>query len=132
MHGRQLTTTTVSSTTALVAAINNNAVSKIVLQAGTYEFSSSMCSSSALCINRALTIEAAVPGSVVLDAKGTLATSRRVFFIQSSGVATLIGLNITGGYVGSSPQTTRTSSVMRQTIKHMRVRTCCIGPARTS
>ena len=88
----------VSSTTALVAAINNNAVSKIVVQAGTYEFSSSMCSSSALCINRALTIEAAVPGSVVLDAKGTSATNRRVFYIQSSGVATLIGLNITGGY----------------------------------
>ena len=89
-----------------------------------------MCSSSVLCINRAVTIEAAVPGSVVL--KGTSSNRRRVFYIQSSGVATLIGLNITGGYVGSSPQTTRTSSVMRQTIKHMRVRTCCIGPARTS
>ena len=104
-HGRQLTTTTtVSSTTALVALItainnDNSAVSKIILQAGTYEFSSSMsCSSSALCINRAVTIEAAVPGSVVLDAKGTSSNNRRVFFIQSSGVATLIGLNITGGY----------------------------------
>ena len=101
-HGRQLTyTTTVSSTTALVAAIYNNAVSKIVVQAGTYEFSSSMCSESALCISRAVTIEAAVPGSVVLDAKGTLSNKRRVFWIHSSGVATLVGLNITGGNAGN-------------------------------
>ena len=102
-HGRQLTTTTtVSSTTALVAAIYNNAVSKIVVQAGTYEFSSSMsCGGSALCINRAVTIEAAVPGSVVLDAKGTLSNKRRVFWIHSSGVATLVGLNITGGNAGN-------------------------------
>ena len=101
MHGRQLTTTTVSSTTDLVAAINNIAVSKIVLQEGTYEFSSSMCTDSALCINRDVTIEAQVPGSVVLDAKGTSSSQRRVFNIQSSCVATLIGLSITGGYVTS-------------------------------
>jgi len=56
-----------------------------------------MCSSSAICIDRALTIEAQVPGSVVLDAKG----GRRVFYIQSGGTAELIGLDITGGYAGN-------------------------------
>ena len=47
----------------------------------------------AICIDRALTIEAEVPGAVVLNATG----ARRVFYIQS-GTAELIGLNITGGY----------------------------------
>ena len=70
------------------------AVSKIVLAAGTYELDSDMCDTSAICIDRAVTIEAEVPGSVVLDAKG----GRRVFKIESGGTAELIGLNITGGY----------------------------------
>ena len=64
-----------------------------MLRAGTYELTSDHCSGSALCINRAVTIEAEVLGSVVLDAKG----ERRVFEIESSGTAELIGLNITGG-----------------------------------
>ena len=75
------------------------AVSKIVLAAGTYELDSDMCDTSAICIDRAVTIEAEVPGSVVLDAKGSASTNRRVFNVQSSGAAELIGLNITGGYV---------------------------------
>jgi len=85
--GRQLTASTVSSTSALVAAIGSSAT-RIVLQAGTYDLTST------LTISRAVTIEAQVAGSVVLNGMG----QRRVFTILSTGVAQLIGLNITGGY----------------------------------
>ena len=77
-------------------ALNDSAVSRIVLVAGTYEFADDTCSDqggSALCIDRRVTIEAEVPGAVVLNAMG----ERRVFEILSSGTAELIGLNITGG-----------------------------------
>ena len=56
-----------------------------------------LCSSAAICINRTLTIEAAVPGAVVLDAMN----EKRVFEIQPGGMAELIGLNITGGSTNS-------------------------------
>ena len=76
-------------------------MSRIVLAAGTYEFDDSMCTGyqggSALCINRDVTIEAEVAGSVVLDAKG----ARRVIYVSSGGTTELIGLNITGGYAAS-------------------------------
>ena len=85
--GRQLTASTVSSTSALVAAIGSSAT-RIVVQAGTYDLTST------LTISRAVTIEAQVAGSVVLNGMG----QRRVFTILSTGVAQLIGLNITGGY----------------------------------
>ena len=64
--------------------------------AGTYEFDDDMCSEqggSALCIDRSVTIEAEVAGSVVLDAKG----AGRVVYVSTAGRAELIGLNITGG-----------------------------------
>ena len=64
--------------------------------AGTYEFDDDMpCKggSAALCIDRDVTIEAEVAGSVVLDAKG----ARRVIYVPTTGRAELIGLNITGG-----------------------------------
>ena len=66
--------------------------------AGTYEFANDMCSDqyeggSALCIDRPVTIEAEVAGSVVLDAKG----ARRVIYVAAAGRAELVGLNITGG-----------------------------------
>ena len=67
-----------------------------MLVAGTYEFADDMCSDqggSALCIDRNVTIEAEVAGSVVLDAKG----ARRVMYVSTAGRAELIGLNITGG-----------------------------------
>jgi len=88
----------VSSVAELTAAVGNSAVDKILVAAGTYDFTSDMCTEStmlgsAICIDRALTIEAQVLGSVVLDAKG----GRRVFAIQAGGTAELIGLNITGG-----------------------------------
>ena len=93
LHGRKLNQVSVSSVAELTAAVGNSAVDKILVAAGTYELTSDMCTGSAVCIDRALTIEAQVPGSVVLDAKG----GRRVFEIKFSGTAELIGLNITGG-----------------------------------
>ena len=64
--------------------------------AGTYEFADDMpCpyGGSALCIDRNVTIEAEVAGSVVLDAKG----ARRVIYVPTAGRAELVGLNVTGG-----------------------------------
>ena len=64
--------------------------------AGTYEFADDMCpdeGGSALCIDRDVTIEAEVAGSVVLDAQG----ARRVMHVSTAGRVELIGLNITGG-----------------------------------
>ena len=95
LHGRKLSQVSVSTVAELTAAVGDSAVDKILVAAGTYDFTSDMCSGSAVCIDRALTIEAQVPGSVVLDAKG----GRRVFNIQSGGTAELIGLGITGGVV---------------------------------
>ena len=84
-------------------ALGDSVVSRIVLKAGTYEFDDDMCSDeggSALCIDRDVTIEAEVSGSVVLNAKG----ARRVIYVSAAGRAELVGLNITGGqadYVSS-------------------------------
>jgi hypothetical protein len=85
LHGRKLSQVSVSTVAELTAAVGDSAVDKILVAAGTYDFTSDMCSGSAVCIDRALTIEAQVPGSVVLDAK----SGRRVFEIQSSGTAEL-------------------------------------------
>jgi len=71
-------------------------VSRIVLKAGTYEFDDDMCSNeggSALCIDRDVTIEAEVAGSVVLKAKG----ARRVIYVAAAGRVALVWLDITGG-----------------------------------
>jgi len=84
------------SSSDLIAALSDSAVSRIVLVAGTYEFADDMCpdqGGSALCIDRNVTIEAEVAGSVVLDAKG----ARRVIYVSTAGRAELVGLNITGG-----------------------------------
>ena len=81
----------------LITAIGNDSVNRVVAKAGPYNFDkSAMSCGSALCINRTLTIEAEVPGAVVLNATGKW----RVFKIESGGTATLIGLNITGGQIG--------------------------------
>ena len=78
-------------------ALSDGAVSRIVLAAGTYELADDMCRTwfggSALCIDRNVTIEAEVAGSVVLDAKG----ARLVIHVSSTGRAELVGLNITRG-----------------------------------
>jgi hypothetical protein len=97
LHRRHLNEASASTVGEFTAAIADSSTNKILLAAGTYELTSDMCTGSAICIDRALTIEAQVPGSVVLDAKG----GRRVFEIQSGGTAELIGLNITGGYANS-------------------------------
>ena len=104
-RGRQLTQVSVSTVSQLVAAVGDSAVDKILVAAGTYELTSDMCLGSALCISRAITIEAEVPGTVVFDTKGSLPPypARRPFLIQSGGTATLIGLNITGGRPNKVP-----------------------------
>ena len=97
-RGRQLNQVSVSTVGELTAAIGNSVVDKILVAVGTYELTSNMCSGSALCISRAVTIEAEVPGGVVFDAKA----GRRVVDIQSGGKAELIGLSITGGRAKTS------------------------------
>jgi len=94
LHGRHLNEVSASTVGEFTAAVGNSAVDKILLAAGTYELTSDMCTGSAVCISRTLTIEAEVPGAVVLNAMG----GRRVFDIQFGGTAELIGLDITGGY----------------------------------
>ena len=93
LHGRHLNEVSASTVGEFTAAIADSSVNKILLAAGTYELTSDMCTRSAVCIDRALTIEAEVPGAVVLNAMG----ARRVFEIQSGGTAELIGVDITGG-----------------------------------
>ena len=66
-----------------------------MLREGVYDLTSGMtemCSHGMLCLDYAVTIEAEVAGTVVLDA----ARSNRVVYITGTGVE-LIGLNITGG-----------------------------------
>jgi len=93
LHGRHLNEVSVSTVAELTAAVGNSAIDKILVAAGTYTFTADMCSGSAICIDRAVTIEAQVSGSVVLDGNG----GRRVFEIKPGGTAGLVGLNITGG-----------------------------------
>ena len=61
-----------------------------------------MRTDSAICIDCAVTIEAHVPGSAVLDTKGTspsaLVGGHRGFEIKFD----LVGQNITGGYASAS------------------------------
>ena len=109
LHGRHLNEVSASTVGEFTAAIADSSVNKILLAAGTYELTSDACDSySAVCIDRALTIEAEVPGAVVLNAMG----ARRVFEIQSGGTAELIGLNITGGSA-SSVQSARLLNPLR-------------------
>ena len=64
-----------------------------MLAEGTYAFSDTMCSRSALCITRALVLEAVVPGSVILDALNSGgSTPRRVVYIETSSAADVVGL----------------------------------------
>ena len=114
----------VSTVAELIAAVDSSGVDKILVAAGTYNLTTRMCMNfagflpyersysyedrisgeaftdgAAICINRAVTIEAQVPGSVVLNVVHGDSNQRlRVFFVDSGGTARLIGLNITGGY----------------------------------
>ena len=98
LHGRHLNEVLVSTVAELTAAVGNSAVDKILVAAGTYSFTTSCAIGEVyhrftICIDRALTIEAEVPGAVVLIATPW----KRAFAIQSGGTVELIGLNITGG-----------------------------------
>ena len=99
----------------LTAALNDNAIGRILLYPGTYPLISQ------LSIGRSVTLEAAQPRTVVLDGQGLT----RVLNIVWSGTAygrasasrravELIGLDITGGYVVGevSLTTTHADSVL--------------------
>ena len=94
VRGRQLQTT-VNSVAGLTSALSDATISHIMIASGHYGLSTE------LSVTRSVTIEAAVPGSVVLDAQASSSDNRRVMSINpgGSGVVNLVGLNITGGYV---------------------------------
>ncbi len=91
-HRRELQTQ-VSTSASLLSALANTAVDRIVLAPGTYNLTAE------LSITRSLILEAAVAGSVILNAQASSSSQRRVLNINpgSSGVVQVIGLNITGG-----------------------------------
>ena len=93
----------VSDVASLASALADASVNHIVITAGHYALNHTQALSS-LSVTRAVTIEAAIVGTVVLDAQATSSSPRRVFEIDSgsSGVVHLIGLNITGGYLSSN------------------------------
>ena len=92
-HRRELQTA-VSTVAGLTSALANTAVAHIVLAPGTYNLTAE------LSITRSVILEAAVAGSVVLDAQASSSSPRRVLHINpgTTGVVLLIGLNITRGY----------------------------------
>ena len=89
-------TAAVSTAAGLTSALANTAVGRIVLASGTYYLTAE------LSITRSVILEAAVAGSVVLHAQASSSSQRRVLNINPglSGVVQVIGLNITGGYMG--------------------------------
>ena len=89
--------TQVSTSEGLRSALANTAVGHIVLAPGTYILSAE------LSVTRSAVLEAAVAGSVVLDAHASSSSPRRVLKIDpgSLGVVQLIGLTITGGYINN-------------------------------
>ena len=86
--------TAVSTVVSLTSALANPDIGHIVMAPGTYVLSAE------LSITRSVIIEAAVAGSVVLDAQANEGRLRRVLNINpgSSGVVQINGLNITGGF----------------------------------
>ena len=93
-HRRELQTQ-VSTSAGLLSALANTAVGRIVLAPGTYILRAE------LNVTRSVVLEAAVAGSVVLDAQASSSSLRRVLFINAGllGIVQIIGLNITGGFV---------------------------------
>lgn len=95
-HRRELQTAVITNTTAsLIANLADVSISIIRLAAGTYALSAE------LVVTRSVTIEALVPGTVVLNAQANSTSKRRVLNIDpgATGVVQLSGLNITGGYL---------------------------------
>jgi hypothetical protein len=87
--------TLVSTRAGLTSALANTTVGRIVLAPGTYNLSTQ------LSITRSVILEAAVAGSVVLNAQGSSSSQRRVLYISTAalGGVQLIGLHIKGGNV---------------------------------
>jgi hypothetical protein len=90
-------TSVVSTAAGLTSALANTTIGHIVLAPGTYSLSAE------LSVTRSVILEAAVSGTVVLNAQASSSSQRRVLLINpgSSGVVQLIRLSITGGYIGS-------------------------------
>ena len=91
----QTAVSTVDSIDSLTSAIANTDIGRIVLAPGTYVLSAE------LSITRSVILEAALAGSVVLDAQASGRSPRRVLNINpgTSGIVQINGLNITGGNV---------------------------------
>ena len=91
----QTAVSTVDSIDSLTSAVANTTIGRIVLAPGNYVLSAE------LSITRSVIFEAAVAGSVVLDAHANGGSLRRVLNINpgTSGVVQINGLNITGGNV---------------------------------
>ena len=89
-----ITSVTVSNTANLIPALADPMADTIVVTAGNYVLSEE------LSVLRSVNIEAAVPGTVTLDAQATISSQRRVIHINpgASGFVRLLGLSITGGY----------------------------------
>ena len=91
----QTAVSTVDSIDSLTNALVNTDIGHIVLDPGAYVLSAE------LSITRSVILEAAVAGSVVLDAQASVGSPRRVLNINpgTSGIVQINGLNITGGNV---------------------------------
>jgi parallel beta-helix repeat protein len=87
-------TAAVSTAAGLTSSLANTAVGRIVLAPGIYYLTAE------LTVTRSVIIEAAVAGSVILNAQASSSSHRSVLNINpgSSGVVQVIGLSITGGY----------------------------------
>ena len=93
-HRRELQTQ-VSTSVGLLSALANTAVGRVVLTPGTYILNAE------LNVTRSVVLEAAVAGSVILNAQASSSSPHRVVNINPgpSGAVQLIGLNITRGYL---------------------------------
>ena len=74
----------------LITAFGATSTSRIIMEPGTYLLTAQ------LSIGKNIVLEAAQPGTVVLDGQG----STRILSI-ASGIVHLIGLHLTGGYTNS-------------------------------
>ena len=74
----------------LITAVGATSTSRIIMEPGTYLLTAQ------LSIGKNIVLEAAQPGTVVLDGQG----STRILSI-ASGIVHLIGLHLTGGYANA-------------------------------
>ena len=74
----------------LITAVGATSTSRIIMEPGTYLLTAQ------LSIGKNIVLEAAQPGTVVLDGQG----STHILSI-ASGIVHLIGLHLTGGYANA-------------------------------